>query len=1056
MQTTSAEANADLALAVYLEPFIEGRRVLWIGDPDAAAEDRLADQAALLKLWVQQGGRRGRTRRNTLRPGPLTLREESFDLVVVPEADTVGLFDGARIDELRSAVGSKGVLVIGVTATDEHHYEALYDLVADRFASHRLVGQVAQDGWALVTFGDENPEVTVDTSSIADPSPTRFLAVCNAETALESYAVIATPASAASSDVREFQDTATMDVSSEGAEELAAALDHAEQVEVALADRTLELETLRSKLEDTVAERDAQATAAQRAEEAQASTMATLDELRARLSQPDATEDGGEHQRLESLLAERARALRDAKAEVERRGTLVRDLVEQLREVGFDAGVSPTDGAAFRPTLAPAEVTRRAEGSVAAPPVPKSPPIPPVPSGTEDTLRQGDLQTADLAVTAATERAVSAEAARSAAEFAADELRGQLLEWERTERDAERARAADEGKVRGLRARIAELTELHQMAQARLSLAENDLANAEERRVGLERQAQELRERLELEIVRSVSSERESTPETESTPAAESIPSTESVPETESAPEPDDRATQWDREKQRLEARIEELGRQNAHFELLYDAARDQCEKLTVERDALKKDTEGTADRQAGAALGYGRRIAELRDTVRRLEAELGRRLEVVEEHRLRGELEGLRFRLADREAALEARDAAALRASGAEAEDAARTRENVERERDEARDELDRLRAEVESLSARDSALTLRLSDAEELAELEAGRAADLAQTVAARDALVARLQLDLVDEERARHDAEALETKAGEETARLREALLDASASIDKVETLQKQIATLDEAKAAAEEKARSSADAARAAEAEVSRARGVAEGLLGTVEAQRKELRQLRAELVEALDGLGKDEPRVPTDITAVGMDAPDLATPEPPPSPSELAALREEIRRLEDTDADRETLLRSLTAQLEERDDRVRALERRLEDEQSSDKGVEGDEETLRRVVLELQERSSRLSEELLHERKARRAAEAGSTRAAGDESELRRLRSTVDLQETDLNQLRRKLLSSEREGKNLREASASARAALEELLGDASADGNPAAAERIGALLRILS
>ena len=69
------------------------------------------------------------------------------------------------------------------------------------------------------------------------------------------------------------------------------------------------------------------------------------------------------------------------------------------------------------------------------------------------------------------------------------------------------------------------------------------------------------------------------------------------------------------------------------------------------------------------------------------------------------------------------------------------------------------------------------------------------------------------------------------------------------------------------------------------------------------------------------------------------------------------------------SDQELLLRSLTAQLQERDDRVRALERAREGDGSADSP-----EVLREQLLEMEERVARLTEELGHERDARRRNE----------------------------------------------------------------------------------
>src|SRR5690606_33327654 len=109
---------------------------------------------------------------------------------------------------------------------------------------------------------------------------------------------------------------------------------------------------------------------------------------------------------------------------------------------------------------------------------------------------------------------------------------------------------------------------------------------------------------------------------------------------------------------------------------------------------------------------------------------------------------------------------------------------------------------------------------------------------------------------------------------------------------------------------------------------------------------------------LEELASELPRREVGATAAG-DA-DAAT---------VRELRERIARLDAEAADREVLLRSLTAQLQERDDRIRALERLR-----AQGGGDGDAIALQQRLLEMEERVARLSEELEHERDARRRAE----------------------------------------------------------------------------------
>ncbi|MBX3272037.1 MAG: hypothetical protein KF729_17360 [Sandaracinaceae bacterium] len=285
---------------------------------------------------------------------------------------------------------------------------------------------------------------------------------------------------------------------------------------------------------------------------------------------------------------------------------------------------------------------------------------------------------------------------------------------------------------------------------------------------------------------------------------------------------------------------------------------------------------------------------------------ELEARLEAMEraDARQRGELAGLRLRLADRE---EAVTALLARAPAAAAADPGA---------------IDGLRAQLAAARAEADQLRARVAALDRPAGVEAppveAPAPDLRAALAARDALVARLQAEL-------------------------------AASVDRQRALGRE---LDEAsRAVAEERERAhAAQAAGAVGAEES-VRELEE-LTERLEASEAERRQALETLEEAraiLRELSRGLPEGPDDGGGVSPDA---------------RALRERLARLEAQAADREVLLRSLTAQLQERDDRIRALER-------FDPADDEDPNALKAALLELRERAARLTEELANERDARR-------------------------------------------------------------------------------------
>ena len=743
-----------------------------------------------------------------------------------------------------------------------------------------------------------------------------------------------------------------------------------------------ENETLRDELDRNVS----------RLEQAQAMLVTTEQELaeaRAALGGEVDSEIEGDVERFEDLLRDRATRVRELEAELERRAILVRDLTEALREAGL------------------AETT---------------------PSSGGDGLS----------------RALDAEAARDEAVFRADELQARLAAREREIHGLREAEAGFEGRVRGYRSRIAELEELGEIASARVSLFELDLVAGKERIRELQAELAETREELELAMIRA-RGPRES--------AAEPAASTR-IGE--------------------LEEALAEAERRVATLIDERDRARAETIGLTAQVGLLETQLEGLR-------LGYETRIAMLgaeiaaasvAPSLRDFEALRG---EVGE---LRGARDGLRLRVRDLEASL------------------------AERPPSSAGDP-DVLRADLDALRAENADLTLRLATAEEERATAAQRAADLTAALAARDALVTRLQMDLAEEEQAARQHDQSLRRLLEENDRLREGVLSASEAVTAREEAQAQIAQLREALAAAEAraavgdaealaalqeeaakaaealaKAKAEAEDAQAhvaalekrhGEASVERAKEHAEAIrrledelaarraeasrvteledaMATSQAREARHSGLLTDMVGALrytrkvlDGLRAEregERRAPSEITAVGADAPESADEQ----------LKREL-------ADKETLLRSLTAQLEERDDRLRAMERRLAE------GPRGEGGDVQGELLELEERVARLQEELHHERDARSAAEQeleSLSRRPNADEEIERVRSKLQTQEAALDVARSRARAAAKDVESLREVCADTRHGLEELLGVATSAGDPATAERIGALLSVLS
>ena len=1073
-----ARRASDLALGVYLQPLIEDRRVLWLGDAQQGAPEFLAASARTVHVVDPSGagrsdsagrgdnpgsedgaargtgGRAGRSRIRTspYRGGNLAFRDRSFDVVVVPEAQTVGLDGPARLADLARLLDG-GVLIVGTDAGPSGlGYDALFELLSDRFDAVRMLGQAPFGGVSVVVFGsDPNAtEVVLDASLLEDgnESPTRYLAIAApTETVLDDYAVVQVPLR----DMRSGDDlraeAKAPPLRRRREPDLREKLDLAEAARVA-AEKDVQASAARiQSLEGDIARNRADSeelgrrlAAATTAESEASSKLAALEsEITAERPPEDLEQD---YSHLEQVLRERAEAVSELRAEVDRRGLLVRDLIEELRAARETAG------------------TAAGGGLGGGDPAGQAPLAPGDPSD-------------DRTASAAQQRVLAAESARVAAQFENDELRGRLLRCRAQAELVAGQEARLMGTARGLQSRLLETEEMRELAQGELSLTRHELALAQEQQRGLERQLGESREALELALIRARTGEQVSS-------SGHGIGAEDAAPH-------------------------------GAVDAAVGGADSDEVELALAERDRARADNlrltaliSGLEHRRDGAERGYRLRVLEL-------EADL---LEAVTEARarddqsaalsllatgLRGEREGLAYRLRDRELALHALGKRAANATDLGGSLVA------------ARDEMDRLRERVALLGEQETVLTLRMAEAEERAEAATHRAGELSSSMAARDALVARLQMDLAEEEQRARVAEQQADRAIQETGRLREAVVAASERVGEVETLIRRVSELELVVAERDEREQAlrelvsaqqtaidevdslqaererlldeyaalqetlsavnhqlaadhAAAAAAAADLEAEREKAArlqadaesAAAAAAKSEAERAELAAALREARELLAGLaatagdGQPHRSATGDLVAERIDA----------SSDGNDALRAELDALTRENRDQETLLRSLTAQLEDRNERIRRFELgEVGGSGPSDAAAVAEAEVLKRELMELEQRVSRLSDELSHEREARHAAESGAADriSRGDhEREVRRLHHLLGDRDAEVLLMKGRVASGDRDMRGLREACAEARSGLEGLLGDATAHGDPATAERIGYLLRVLA
>ncbi|MCA9610807.1 MAG: hypothetical protein KC619_34665, partial [Myxococcales bacterium] len=356
-ETTTEAELAELAIAVYVEELATDKRVLYVGDLESRAPERLAKVARSVELVSPRARVRGTRRggRVQTRRWPSDDDAGRWDVVVIPDLTTAGLGEESQIEQVGAWLADGGVLVAGSHGEGRGlGYEAFFDLLQDAFESVRMVGQAPFRGFALVDFAPPGDlEVTFDGSLLegAGESAERFLALCgDDDVVLDAYTVVQIPSTVAAVPAaapRAPVDSGRVSELTERVREQQDALDaanvHAEELEH-------ELEGMRAELDRA---KDALVDARDGAGHAEATARRELAAVRERLETRIRTLEAEhrvapafdeEYARLETQLRESGRELTEARAELERRATLVRDLVEELSE------------ARERPTGAPAAV----------------------------------------------------------------------------------------------------------------------------------------------------------------------------------------------------------------------------------------------------------------------------------------------------------------------------------------------------------------------------------------------------------------------------------------------------------------------------------------------------------------------------------------------------------------------------------------------------------------------------------------------------------------------------------------------------------------------------
>jgi chromosome segregation ATPase len=169
--TASPRPNnfAEHSLVAYIAPLVEGRRVAVVG-PSSVDVARRARELGAQSVVAFGGQGEGVTNR-PLAAGAIEAFRSRIDCVIVPDADAVPF--GRVLDEARRALGRDGIIVVATSAAPKNNgrsvdFHGLRGALEERFGFVKMVGCGSFAGFALASFDDQVDDVTLDTRLMPD------------------------------------------------------------------------------------------------------------------------------------------------------------------------------------------------------------------------------------------------------------------------------------------------------------------------------------------------------------------------------------------------------------------------------------------------------------------------------------------------------------------------------------------------------------------------------------------------------------------------------------------------------------------------------------------------------------------------------------------------------------------------------------------------------------------------------------------------------------------------------------------------------------------------
>ncbi|MBL8681588.1 MAG: hypothetical protein JNK05_20645 [Myxococcales bacterium] len=863
---------AELSIAAYVAPLVEGRRVAVVGPTSAELARRLRSLGA--QSVVAIGGSGDGVAVRPLNHGAIEAFRGRVDCVVVPDADAVSFTK--VMDEARRALGRDGLVVAAVSARTARakgavDYHALRGALEERFGFVKMVGCGAFAGFTLATLEASDADapsafddVTLDTRLMPETaeSPELYIGfAADARFDVDALAIVQVPASSEAApsadpslfariEASERAASAANDAARAANERAAAAAAAAEAASASLATSRTDLRRASQRVTEL--------------ERALATAETAANETRAALAQAERDRDSAR----KDLHAARKESREREQGAGEDVSRLERSLIEKGREcAALEAKASERD-AAVRELLYQIDALRGADGS--------------------QRMAALEARNAELG---ALHAAVGAEANRVALQN--DVLRERVAKLEST-----------------LEAREAESRQLEfQLSQARATSV--SATRAREEALVAQRHAEEL-SRVRSEYESRLSSAR-SDEEALARRIRAEIEAERALEQVEQAARAARARDEADEEAARLRADLEANRRRAADAELAL--------KNTLDRFAALEASESEARARAASAET---RLSEQAKLVAPPSAPIAAPAQ---------DNAALHAALA-RAAELEAELAATKRASDSiekSANDVRAQLDSALRAEDDLQEQLSNVRAEL----SRQFALSASIEDRVAQLSLE------LEGTKKGYTRRVRELEREVEQLVRALEVASSSASEEGEAVVAVQRELDAAQAERNgiamRLADAEAALSALSERASASREESPAPRDASREASESALASDAPpasdhrAEQLLATLAetaarlaSTEESMVDLRAQLDASLLRTSEleEELRASRARAAEATASPSRAAEAP--SSAELEALRRE-------NSERELLVRSLVAQLEDRDLRLRAIERRLVEE-----------------------------------------------------------------------------------------------------------------------------